>query len=419
MSRNSLFYSLALFLHCAIPFVGNAQWRLLNSGTTLPIRAIFFTDDTIGYAVGGQVNGQGIILKTIDSGATWTSTIAPYCLNSVHFPSKDTGYAVGEQNEILKTTNAGGSWSPQFSSLSSIYSLNCVFFTSNDTGYIAPINGSGLAFLKTVNGGITWINDTTLAYGAWAIHFPSSNVGYTVRNRLYRTIDAGSTWSANSVLPGNLYTSVFFISNNIGFASGSDINGTPCFNFGTVIKTNNGGFSWNNTTFPCEPMGTIFFPNTNFGFVLGGAGKVWKTTNSGLSWFPIVYDTVSSQTSGGMGLYCTDSATCYVSCNNGKIFKTIMGGGFEGIEESSSGRLISIYPNPTDNNVIVQMLLTETQDVSLDLSNVLGELVYSIVVKNQSGNFQQQLDLSDFSNGIFLLRIRTADDLISRKIIKQ
>jgi hypothetical protein len=52
----------------------------------------------------------GIILKTIDGGATWEELPSGTTdiLWSVYFPSADTGYAVGEKGTILKTTNGGG-----------------------------------------------------------------------------------------------------------------------------------------------------------------------------------------------------------------------------------------------------------------------------------------------------------------------
>lgn len=72
---------------------------------------------------------------------------------SVHFPLDDqTGYAVGEDGTILKTTNGGTNWSGQSSATSNI--LRSVYFPGNTlTGYAV---GDGGNILKTTYGG-NWV----------------------------------------------------------------------------------------------------------------------------------------------------------------------------------------------------------------------------------------------------------------------
>lgn len=70
---------------------------------------------------------------------------------SVHFPADDsTGYAVGEEGTILKTTDGGESWN--FQTTSATRSLICAHFPPNGvTGYAVGLNG---AIVKTTSGGI-------------------------------------------------------------------------------------------------------------------------------------------------------------------------------------------------------------------------------------------------------------------------
>ena len=67
--------------------------------------SICFTNSNIGYVVGGF----GIILKTIDSGATWTSLSSgtTNSLLSVFFTDSNIGYTVGDLGTILKTSTGG------------------------------------------------------------------------------------------------------------------------------------------------------------------------------------------------------------------------------------------------------------------------------------------------------------------------
>ena len=60
----------------------------------------------MGFAVGSS----GTILKTTNSGTTWTILPSRTTNNlySVNFADTTTGYAVGDIGTILKTTNSGG-----------------------------------------------------------------------------------------------------------------------------------------------------------------------------------------------------------------------------------------------------------------------------------------------------------------------
>ena len=69
-----------------------------------------FPETNIGYAVGSNENGNGLILKTIDGGLNW---VQQNCesdeeLLSVCFVNKNIGYTVGYESKVFKTTNGGG-----------------------------------------------------------------------------------------------------------------------------------------------------------------------------------------------------------------------------------------------------------------------------------------------------------------------
>ena len=134
---------------------GGQDWYLMNN-TARMINAIFFLDDSTGYAVGENVYNQALIMKTNDRGATWISQhfVFSWALSSVHFPNRDTGYAVGSNGMIFKTVNGGQSWTdlwyetPQW--------LNAVAFTDGNHGIIAATGG---LILKTENGGEMGIDE--------------------------------------------------------------------------------------------------------------------------------------------------------------------------------------------------------------------------------------------------------------------
>ena len=97
-----LFLLLCLSLSSVFAF---SQWTSQTSGTTDYLLSVYFTDADTGYAVGDN----GTILKTSNGGTNWTAETSGTTndLTSVYFSDADTGYAVGSSGTILKTNNGG------------------------------------------------------------------------------------------------------------------------------------------------------------------------------------------------------------------------------------------------------------------------------------------------------------------------
>jgi len=79
-----------------------------TSGTSNHFYGVYFANANTGYAVGGN----GKIIKTPNAGSSWTAQVSgsSRSLFSVYFTDANTGYVVGDSGTILKTTNGGGSW---------------------------------------------------------------------------------------------------------------------------------------------------------------------------------------------------------------------------------------------------------------------------------------------------------------------
>jgi len=132
---------------------GGVTW--IKHGGGGGFESVYFVNKDTGYAV-----AQGLIAKTVDSGNNWALTavkvpegVYPF-LFSVYFTNDTTGYVVGgdlmnaSPDIILKTTDAGVSWKPQTTPRS--WFLYSVFSPAADTGYAVGYNG---VILKTTNGG--------------------------------------------------------------------------------------------------------------------------------------------------------------------------------------------------------------------------------------------------------------------------
>ncbi len=160
------------FVLTVFPLVAGSVWKSSNTMHGRGINTLKFLDaNTVVVAGGAETNDSlNSVIKYTDRGET---LIQYYDFNEIHpwftdmsFPSHDTGYLVGWNGQMLKTTTAADSW--QYRSLPAAVAhrhYNGVFFTSNQTGFMVGGNRENdtiQTILKTTNGADTWtvIRDT-------------------------------------------------------------------------------------------------------------------------------------------------------------------------------------------------------------------------------------------------------------------
>ena len=72
----------------------------------------------------------------------------------------------------------------------------------------------------------------------------------------------------------------------------------------------------------------------------------------------------------------------------------------------------TVYPNPTKGTITI----ASVENISIDkieIVDVLGQIV-SVKTENTS-----QIDISEFSNGVYILKIHSGESIFEKKIIKQ
>jgi len=216
---------------------GNTWTTVYTPTDTAVFRGFHFPNATTGYGVGMSVNSQNqlqtALIKTTNGGVNWTRLAQPISgtgkqLQDVFFTDANTGYIVGwgsGSNVLMKTTNGGNNWSSLTSGVGS--EAYGVKFTDQNTGYICGQGG----ILKTTNAGVSW----TTSYSNNKMnnmYFINANTGFAVGNDgIIRTNNAGATWTIQYSLSSDLYQ-IMFYGNYVGYAAGKD---------GLVVKTTNGG----------------------------------------------------------------------------------------------------------------------------------------------------------------------------------
>lgn len=78
-----------------------------------------------------------------------------------------------------------------------------------------------------------------------------------------------------------------------------------------------------------------------------------------------------------------------------------------------------IYPNPTDNQVVVQFESQIAQPVEVSVVDVLGRELLRKTWAIQAGPNRQMLDFSTYSAAVYMLTLKADNQVIIKKVIKQ
>lgn len=263
------------------------QWIEKQTQSNVTFHDMAFADSLNGVVVGDH----GTIWRTVDGGTNWnyvsvSGTVSKDVLYGVH-GTGNTFLAVGYFGKNYYSTNTGASWTAlNASGISAVsegfYGLCCWVFDNN-------------SFLLGGNSGNT---------------FPG----------IWKTDDAGATWTAGSNAPvgSNVYDMTFFqnatsTTTAVGVAVGS---------FGNIYRTTNGGTSWTKITAVGQSLRSVHFPTTSIGYTVGDSGFIYKSTDAGLTWTALTSPT-------GKALYAVNFYNAnvgYICGVNGAIYKTVDGG---------------------------------------------------------------------------------------------
>ena len=145
----------------------------------------------------------GTILKTTDAGMTWSPVTSgtTNSLHDVHFFDAIQGVAVGEQGLIRRTTDGGGNWQTITSGVE--VTLRSVAFS----GVNGISGGDSQTILYSTDAGSSWqISQTDIFGGFPGAQMLSPTVGFVAgQNSIFPPLvgvstDGGATWEFSDLL---------------------------------------------------------------------------------------------------------------------------------------------------------------------------------------------------------------------------
>jgi len=235
--------------------------------------SVLFTDSLKGWIVGGRTlsiyDDRGIILHTIDGGLSWNEIEIPdEVFYSVSFINDSIGWVGG--SSIYHTINGGGNWTIQKDTIL----MRELFFISADTGWYVGDNG---IIAKTTDGGNNWfLQESNTNNRLWSVHFIDKLNGWICGDNgtILKTTDGGSHWANKYIFMDNTwFFSISATSENQCWATGRD---------GTIVHTSNGGTTWEFQDNPNSGwMESINFIDSLHGWICGEDGVILSTSNGG------------------------------------------------------------------------------------------------------------------------------------------
>lgn len=383
-------------------------WTILSSNATLNnLNSICFTDQNRGFIAGAD----GILLKTTDGGNSWQSQQFPTSADftSLCFTDTQTGYVTATNGAIFKTVNGGVTWDSLATGVG--YRLGNLNFPDNGTGYACGffVNGYDTSYLlKTTNAGATWVSKPFSEWGVTAMCFSSPDTGYFTESsgKINQTTDGGVTWHTQYSNTNSWYWDLCFPTAHKGFACGDN----------KTLVTQDAGLHWNPLESAPVSFMRMFFLDSLTGYALGPyyplPRVLYRTEDGGLTWSEKVIDETCYMI---RDLFFTDHDSGFICGDNGVVLTTTTGGGIiTGTDERPPLHAdnLSLYPNPCSEKIHIR-LPSSVSSFSVAIFTLTGQEVLNLDCRQV---FETDISLPYLSPGIYLIRIRTDEEVVVKKV---
>lgn len=371
------------------------KWEEINSSTTENLNCIQFFNST-GYAAGQ--NGE--LVKTTNGGLNWSSINSTTSANitAIHFRDESTGYYTSSDGKVFKTTNGGSSWTSK--NVQNVGALNGIDFLNNQIGLAVGDNG----FIhRTTDGGNNWTdlgNVSVFVVNDVAFINDTLAVAVGAQGSILSSSDAGLTWYWQGISSTNTFSAVEKLS-----ASSAGIVGTDgvylTFNASSMTASSETTIDASNDWLKdihLAPSGKIY--------AVGFSQSILVTNPSWKTWD---LDSVNNLN----GISFMNDTIGFACGNNGKIYKTVTAGFPIGQAEISI-QPIKLYPNPASNFIQFNLPInTSFNSLEVSVYNNTGQLIENKITPSESFNIEH------LNSGLYFISIRNKATIYRGKFLKK
>lgn len=397
-----------------------SQWVQVTSGTTSFLTSVQSITGTTNYAAGFG----GTVLKSTNSGQTWSALTSPSAsnINKIFFPptgSALTGWVA--TTGVYKSTNGGVNWVQQIAS----GSFSDLAFVDLNTGFAVRTT----IVSKTTNGGTNFTNinytSNSLVSVNKIIHISGQTLmilGVDNANDttfVFKSTNLGDTWSQIFKTPG-----VFF---DMKFLNATT--GMMCGNNAITKRTTNGGTSWTSISVPASTdLLGIHFASSSIFYMVGSGGVILKSTNTGVNWFTQTCPVTANLRA--INVFPADDNGIIVGAG-GTILRTTNGGNIptgiqnNGNEIPGSFSLSQNYPNPFNPSTKINFSIPPSSMnkglqplVRLVVYDIIGNEIEVLVNENLSpGSYSVDFNASPLPTGTYFYRLNAGSFTDTKKLV--
>ena len=390
---------------------------------------IFMVNTQVGYAV----SGNGTIVKTIDSGEHWfllNQDDSIYC-RSVEFVDSLKGFVGGfptvnaSTNIFRKTVDGGVTWTDLTSLIDARAKKGICGLSIADS---LTVYGCGNWFedsayiVKSIDGGTSWsfIDMHSYATSLIDLYFINKDTGFaTGRGPLplqtaviLYTTDGGLSWTYK--FQNNVYHEycwkIQHLNDQVYFASIQDFTSSPS----TILKSIDQGMNW--TAITVDPTNSdiqgMGFLDTLTGWAGGGLNTSFETNDGGITWNPLTDITGLNRVFkvNDTLIFATGVALWKYKFNSNGIPSMP--------EKTISHSTISSYPNPVNDHLIIKLSLVYNTRVLIALLDETGKEIRCIDNSDKKkDDYRYNLNTKEFKSGLYTIVLRTHEDIQSIKVM--
>lgn len=317
----------------------------------------FFTEE-IGCKL-YQYQNFFAIYRTFDKGQTWNA----------YSPANDATFIPYAKVKMINDT---------------------LIYSWGERGFQAGLyrvtdNGSSLCFSFDT---LYWSNDI--------FSMNMNGTGYallhnnTFTNYLFKSTDFGNNWQLVHTFSTSDITGMTFTNDYLGYYTTEN---------GEVFKTIDGGVNWTNLNLTnINALQALDFYNDTIGYVVGNAGTIHFTQDGGSTWI----DESLANGPDFKEIRMVDLSTAYATDADKNLYKNKM------VVELIDN--FTFYPNPSSSTVYLEIPISDPLEY-IKVYNQYGQEELSATT--------QQFDISSLAEGIYYVKVKTANHTHFVKLIKK
>lgn len=413
-----------------------AQWVMQYVPTMENLTDVAMLDSVTAIVIGDR----NAILRTTDAGVTWTNiTIAhstPYHWNAISFSGKKDGIVVGDQT-VWTTSDGGINWIPRaLPSTHKCLSVLCIspshIYIGSDSGYIH----------RSLDAGSSW---TSVKASTWEIRslfvwrgasvFALPLFALTPFSILSNSEFPYSQWSENTLeqmrgLASGMFDGEFSYGGGPGYLVGvqGDLRADP-----TILVKKMSDTVWTKVQTGILRDGELYgvsAPSEKVAYVCGSNGMIFKSSDGGVTWSDMNVPTKRRL----KAIYFFNNERGFAVGDSGTVLFTSNGGitsvAEEALEFPEQFELLQNYPNPFNSTTTITFIVGTNARLynkkgnelvsiptKLIVYDVLGREVAMLVNEELSaGKHSVQWNATGMSSGIYFYRLQAGNDVSTRKL---